>query len=99
MVNQFTEGFGKALIFERFRPAVREYFMKAGIVEVPYSLFGKLFWVVLLPVAFIFITKGWPYILSLHQNAFIEFVLAFYRMDCNARHRNCRDSAGGILLC
>ena len=77
MVNQLTEGLGKALIFERFRPAVREYFMKAGIVEVPYSLFGKLFWVVLLPVAFIFITRGWPYILSLHQNAFIEFVLAF----------------------
>ena len=77
MVNQFTEGLGKALVFEKLRPSLREYFMKAGIVEVPYSLFGKLFWVALLPVIAVFMTKGWPYILSLHQNVFIEFLLAF----------------------
>ena len=77
MVNQFTEGVGRAFVFDRIRPHLREYFLKAGIVEVPYALFGKLFWVSLVPVALIFMFQEWRYIVSLEQNVFVNLLLAF----------------------
>ncbi|MAG16315.1 hypothetical protein CMO88_04595 [Candidatus Woesearchaeota archaeon] len=75
-INQLTEGIGKAFVFDRIRPHLRSYLLKAGIVDVPYSLFGLLFWLSILPVGFMFIFRGWNYILSLEQNIFIQFILA-----------------------
>ena len=77
MANQFTDGLGKAFVFNKIRPGLRQYFQKAGIAEVPYALFGKLFWASIVPVALIFILKEWPYIVSLQQNVFVELLLAF----------------------
>jgi len=75
-LNQLIEGVGKAFIFDRIRPNLRRYLLKAAIVDVPYKLFGWLFWLSILPVAFMFIFRGWNFILSLEQNIVIEFILA-----------------------
>ncbi len=74
--NQLTEGVGKAFVFDRIRPKIREYFLKAGIADVPYSLFGMLFWLSIIPVAYAFIFYGWNYILSRELNIALEFVFA-----------------------
>lgn len=73
---QVTENIGKAFIFDRIRPHLREYLLKAGYVEVPYTLFGALFWFSLLPVSFFFIFYVWDFILGLETNVFFEFILA-----------------------
>jgi len=74
--NQLTEVVGKAFVFDRFRPHLRSYFLKAGIADVPYSLFGLLFWISIIPVATVFIFWGWNYILEFNANFVIQFVLA-----------------------
>ncbi len=76
MLNQLTEGVGKAFLFDRIRPGIRNYLLKAGIVDVPYTIFGTLFWLSIIPVAYIFIFYGWSYILSLHLNVALEFIFA-----------------------
>lgn len=76
LLNQLTEGVGRAFVFDRLRPNLRSYFLKAGITEVPYSLFGTLFWLSIAPVAFIFIFYGWDYILSLGKGSIVEFALS-----------------------
>lgn len=76
ITNQLTKSVGKAFVFSRIRPKIRGYFLKAGIVDVPYSLFGMLFWISIVPVAYAFIFYGWSYILSLDLNIFLEFVFA-----------------------
>jgi len=76
VLNQLTEGVGKAFIFDRLRPNLRNYLLKAAIVDVPYKLFGWLFWLSIIPVAFLFIVYGWNFILSLQQGIFVQFILA-----------------------
>ena len=44
----YLEEFGKAFIPQRFRPGIRKYLMKVGIQDVPYKLFGALFYLSLL---------------------------------------------------
>ncbi len=41
----YINEFGKAFIPERIRPKLRNYLLKAGIVEVPYWFFGILFYI------------------------------------------------------
>jgi len=41
--NDFLEKIGQAFVFKKFRPLIRDYLMKAGYDEVPYRLFGMLF--------------------------------------------------------
>lgn len=41
----YINEFGKAFIPERIRPRLRNYLLKAGIVEVPYWFFGVLFYI------------------------------------------------------
>src|SRR3989338_506767 len=41
----YINEFGKAFIPERIRPRLRNYLLKAGIVEVPYWFFGILFYI------------------------------------------------------
>ncbi len=76
MSNQLTEGIGKAFVFDRIRPKIREYFLKAGIADVPYGLFGMLFWFSIIPVAYVFIFYGWNYILAQELNIAFEFIFA-----------------------
>ncbi len=76
ILNQLTEGVGKAFVFSRIRPKIRAYFLKAGIVDVPYGLFGILFWASIFPVAYAFIFYGWNYILSREMNIAFEFFSA-----------------------
>ena len=75
-LGPLTEGVGKAFVFDKLRPGLRSYYMKAGFSEVPYSLFGLLFWVTVLPVAFIFIFYGWDYILTQEFGVVFEFIFA-----------------------
>lgn len=50
-----TEEFGKAFIFEKIRPKLRYHLLKAGITEVPYSLFGWCFHISAIITLIIFI--------------------------------------------
>ena len=43
----FTKEFGKAFIFKKIRPGIRSFFLKAGYDDVPYEMFGWLFYVTL----------------------------------------------------
>jgi pilus assembly protein TadC len=40
----YLHKFGKAFVPKKLRPYLREYFFKAGYQEVPYNVFGGLFW-------------------------------------------------------
>ena len=75
MLRQLTEEVGKAFVFDRMRPGIRSYFLKAGIPEVPYVLFGILFWLSLIPVALIFMFRGWNFIIGLNQSILVDFFL------------------------
>jgi pilus assembly protein TadC len=74
--EEMFEGVGKAFVFERFRSKIKQYFSKAGIHEVPYSYMGLLFWLSIIPVAYIFIFKIWDFITSTSQNVILQFLLA-----------------------
>ena len=39
------ENIGELLVFERIRPRLRSYLLKAGISRVPYKLYGQFFYV------------------------------------------------------
>ncbi len=40
----YLEKFGKAFVPKKLRPNLKSYFKKAGFEEVPYTVFGILFW-------------------------------------------------------
>ena len=44
----YLEEFGKAFLPKRIRPHLRSYFLKAGYAEVPYRLFGAIFYCALI---------------------------------------------------
>ncbi|MFH1398520.1 MAG: type II secretion system F family protein [Candidatus Woesearchaeota archaeon] len=56
----YLEEFGRAFIPEKIRPKFREYVLKAGIPEVPYRLFGGLFYVSLVITYFIYFYQVYP---------------------------------------
>ena len=74
--GEIFEGVGKAFIFERFRPKLKGYLLKAGIAEVPYSNIGLFFWLSIIPVAYFFIFAVWPWIVEQTQNPILQFLLA-----------------------
>src|SRR3989344_5066256 len=74
--TQLLDEIGKAFVFDRIRPHLRSYFMKAGIVDVPYRLFGALFWLSIIPVATIFIFRLWSFIENQQLNFIADFFLA-----------------------
>ena len=75
-VGELFEGVGKAFIFERFRPKLREYLSKSGVADVPYSYMGLLFWLSIIPVAYIFIFTIWRLIVEKTSNPIIQFLFA-----------------------
>jgi archaeal flagellar protein FlaJ len=56
----FTKEFGKAFIFKKIRPGIRSFFMKSGYDDVPYEMFGWLFYVSLLITYFSYIIYVYP---------------------------------------
>jgi len=69
----FAEEFGKAFIFKKLRPKIRGFFLKAGYEDVPYELFGIMFYLSLIITYFIYILMVYPVIsaLALHNNVVI----------------------------
>lgn len=74
--EQLTTELGKAFVFERFRPGMRSYFMKAGFSEVNFALFGIFFWLSVAPTALLFIFKIWPWIVAKAHNPLLQFAFA-----------------------
>ncbi len=70
----FAEEIGKAFVLKRFRPDLRKYLLKAGITEVPYILFGALFWVSFFIMSVIYIFLISPITLKLWPNALLFFL-------------------------
>jgi pilus assembly protein TadC len=63
-MNFYTQEFGKAFIFKKIRPGIRSFFMKAGYEDVPYDLFGWLFYITLFMTYFIYIIFIYPFVSS-----------------------------------
>jgi Flp pilus assembly protein TadB len=59
------EEFGKAFLPERIRPIIRKYLLKAGITDVPYSLFGLFFAITIILTSIVYIIYIYPTITSL----------------------------------
>jgi pilus assembly protein TadC len=71
----FAEEFGKAFIFKKFRPKIRSFFLKAGYEDVPYELFGILFYISLVLTYFIYILAIYPKITTLPDNGGLTLML------------------------
>ncbi len=56
----FLGDIGKAFVPNRFRANLRRYFLKAGITEVPYNLFGGIFYLSLIITFIIYFWKVFP---------------------------------------
>ncbi len=56
----FAEEFGKAFVFKGIRPKIRSFMMKAGYDDVPYEMFGFLFYGSILVTYFVFILLVFP---------------------------------------
>ncbi len=90
----FVEEIGKAFVPKQFRPNLRNYFLKAGITEVPYPLFGALFWASFLAMSVIYILYISPVTLKLWPNIplFFAATAALWALIHGA-------IAGIIILC
>lgn len=66
---------GQAFVFKRFRSRIRSYLMKAGFEEVPYHLFGVLFFVGIVLTIPTFLFTVWIPIKTMNSLAvlFISF--------------------------
>jgi pilus assembly protein TadC len=74
----FAEEFGKAFIFKKLRPKIRGFFLRAGYEDVPYELFGILFYISLIITAIIYILMVYPRISALAvDNNIVVFFLTF----------------------
>lgn len=56
----FLEEFGKAFVPKRIRSGLRRHFLKAGLTEVPYKMFGGMFYISLLATFVIYFLKVYP---------------------------------------
>jgi len=68
--------FGKAFIPKKLRPIISQQFFRAGIVDVPYTLFGMLFYATLVITYFIYFPTIYGMINGL--NPFIFLLLTFF---------------------
>ena len=71
----FIHEFGKAFIPKSFRPGLRSYLLKAGIVEVPYGAFGILFYLAYLFTFLTYFFYFWGFISS--KPGFLVFIYEF----------------------
>jgi pilus assembly protein TadC len=73
----FIEEFGKALVPEKIRPKLRTHFSKVGIKEVPYKLFGILFYVSLLITVLAYLLYLYPLLVSKNYGVVQFFLITF----------------------
>lgn len=59
-MQTFAREFGKAFIFKRIRPHIKSFFMKAGYDDVPYEMFGYLFYITLAITFFVHMIFVYP---------------------------------------
>jgi pilus assembly protein TadC len=71
----FAEDFGKAFIFKNLRPKIKEFFLKAGYDDVPYELFGWLFYASLAITYFIYILLVYPKITAVVSSSSINVLI------------------------
>jgi pilus assembly protein TadC len=71
----FLEEFGKAFVPKKINPVLRAYMRKAGFDEVPYKLFGGMFYISAFLTTLIFIAFIFPY---LNQNQFSVFLISIF---------------------
>ncbi|MBI5003032.1 type II secretion system F family protein [Candidatus Woesearchaeota archaeon] len=71
----YINEFGKAFIPERIRPKLRNYLLKAGIVEVPYWFFGILFYITYLLTFLVYFYGFWGTISE--QTGILVFLYVF----------------------
>jgi len=50
----FLEEFGKAFVPKKIRSHLRGYFLKAGLVDVPYKVFGAFFYLSIITTFFLY---------------------------------------------
>jgi len=74
----FAEEFGKAFIFKSLRPKIKKFFLKAGYEDVPYELFGILFYISLVITYFIYILMIYPRIAALAIDNKIVVLLTIF---------------------
>jgi len=72
----FLEEFGKAIIPEKVRPRLRKYLLNAGITEVPYRLFGALFYGFIALTILLFFFYAYPLLIESFSGLKL-FILAF----------------------
>ncbi len=72
----FLEEFGKAIIPEKIRPRIRNYFLNVGITEVPYRLFGALFYGFIALTILLFFFYAYPPLIESFSGLKL-FILAF----------------------
>ncbi len=71
----YINEFGKAFIPERIRPKLRNYLLKAGIVEVPYWFFGILFYITYILTFLVYFYGFWGTISE--QTGLLVFLYVF----------------------
>jgi len=71
----FAEDFGKAFIFKNLRPKIKGFFMKAGYDDVPYEMFGLLFYLSLAITYFVYILVLYPKILAAAPSSSVTLVI------------------------
>src|SRR3989344_2485693 len=72
----FLEEFGKAFVPKQIIPNIRQYVFKAGFNEVPYKIFGSLFYISAGFTTLIFVTSIFPYLKSF--SSFQIYVFSFF---------------------
>jgi pilus assembly protein TadC len=76
--NKFLAEFGKAVVPKKVRPNLRNYVMRAGFIEVPYTLFGLMFYISLPLTYAIFATLTWDFIQKIAPNPAIVGIMSFF---------------------
>ncbi|MFH1133037.1 MAG: type II secretion system F family protein [Nanoarchaeota archaeon] len=72
----FLEEFGRAFIPKRLRPHLHRFFMKAGIVDVPFKAFGVFFYLSILITYLIYFQWVYPIVYSTTTTA-VFLILTF----------------------
>ncbi len=75
---KFLEDTGKSFVLTRLRPNLRSYFLKAGITEVPYRVFGGMFYVSLIITFIFYFWKIYPIFYNIQNNISGNIKLAIY---------------------
>jgi len=73
----FLEEFGKAFVPKRLIPNLREYMLKADFNEVPYRMFGMMFYITALITTLIFVIFIYPYLSQKQFSLFGIYIFSF----------------------